>query len=72
MHEFEKIISALHLHEQAGLDNKQPLCQTERYKHTNLHKQSQLPFGLVRILNEGHVQTPPEAQQVCTVHPEKT
>lgn len=72
MHECEKILSVLHVYEQAGLDNKQPLCQTERYKHTKLHKQAWLPFRLMHILNEEHVQTQPGAQQVCTVHPKGT
>lgn len=49
------------------LDNKQPLCQTVRYKHTKLHKQNWLPFRLIHILNEGHVQTRPGVRQVCTV-----
>lgn len=33
VHEFKKIRSVLHLCEQAEWDNKQPLCQTVRYKH---------------------------------------
>ena len=67
VHGSESIALVLCLCEQAELDNKQPLCQTARYKLGELHKQNWVPFRLMQILNEGHVQTQPGAWQVCAV-----
>lgn len=69
VHGFESIVFLFYLWEQAELDNKQPPCQTARYRLSKLHKQSWVPFRLSQILNEGHVQTWPGMWHVCAAHP---